>query len=156
MNIWKGKRGFTLLEVLIVVAIIIIIAAIATPRFTGVAEKGKEARAKGDLRVLQTAVESFILNVNELPTSANVATKLEGADPNIVSDYAAFADPFASGTAAQAYNYNSSTSGGKKLYFFASRGKDASFQAAFSGANVNCASPACDDVVVTNAKLTST
>jgi hypothetical protein len=81
---------------------------------------------------------------------------LEGADPNIVSDYAAFADPFASGTGAQAYTYESSSAtAGKKLYFFASRGKDASIQAAFSGGNVNCAKPACDDVVVTNAKLTS-
>ena len=149
MKVLKGKGGFTLLEVLIVVAIIIIIAAIATPRFQGVADKGKEARARGDLRVLQTAIESYILNENILPTtSAALKNALENADPNIVNDVDSLDDPF-SATDAKNYGFSALDSGGNKLYVFFSEGKaqDGSATIVASGVVVTN-SP----ILVTNAK----
>ncbi len=152
--ILRQKSGFTLLEVLIVVAIIIIIAGIAMPRFLGVSDQGKEARARGDLRVLQSAVESYILNTNTIPADdTTVGAALEGATPNVVSDYPAFKDPF-SVNAASAYKYFSktNTTTGAKYYVFFSIGKDTTAGITGIGTDGKLTGTAGDDIFVTNGK----
>ena len=122
MSNLRQRGGFTLLEVLIVVAIIIIIAGIALPRFLGVSEQGKKARALGDLRVLQTALESYILSQNTIPADG---AALEGATPTIVTNFTKdFVDPFG---ATPTTNYSISTkanANGKKYYVAWSVGPD--------------------------------
>ena len=61
-----SNKGFTLIEILIVITLIIIIAGIALPRFVGVSDEGKRAKASAELRTLQTALESYILNSKQL------------------------------------------------------------------------------------------
>ena len=52
------KRGFTLIELMIVVAIIGILAAIAIPNFLKFQAKSKQSEAKGNLKSLFTAQRS--------------------------------------------------------------------------------------------------
>src|SRR5271154_6171283 len=52
----KSPRGFTLIELMIVVAIIGILAAIAIPRFGQMLEKSKEGQTKGSLNSIHSAV----------------------------------------------------------------------------------------------------
>ena len=68
-NLPLGKSGkaFTLIELLIVVAIIGILAAIAVPNFLNAQARAKIARAKGDLRSLSTALESYRIDHNRYP-----------------------------------------------------------------------------------------
>jgi len=54
-----APRGFTLIEMLLVVLIIGILAAIAIPRFGGAKERAHVAAMRSDLRNLITAEESY-------------------------------------------------------------------------------------------------
>jgi prepilin-type N-terminal cleavage/methylation domain-containing protein len=55
----ESNKGFTLVELLIVVAVIGILAAIAIPQFSIYREKGYNATAHADIRNAKTALETF-------------------------------------------------------------------------------------------------
>ena len=55
----KKEHGFTLIELMIVVAIIGILAALALPKFASLVEKSREAATKGNLNALVGAVSIY-------------------------------------------------------------------------------------------------
>ncbi len=61
------SRAFTLIELLIVVAIIGILAAIAVPNFLNAQTRAKVARVRSELRSLSTAIDSYQLDQNGYP-----------------------------------------------------------------------------------------
>jgi prepilin-type N-terminal cleavage/methylation domain-containing protein len=64
-------RAFTLIELLIVVAIIAILAAIAVPNFLEAQTRAKVSRAKADMRSLATATEAYQVDWNKYPVPSN-------------------------------------------------------------------------------------
>lgn len=93
------KRGFTLIELLIVIAVISILIGIALPRFKGMQDEGNIAKGKGELRTLQTAVESFYIhNSQTYPTGLAALTT---ATPSIVTSVPT--DPFSSSSGGYGY-----------------------------------------------------
>jgi len=72
----QNKKAFTLIELLIVVAIIAILAAIALPNFLEAQTRSKVARVKSDLRTMATALEAYRVDSNSYPHSYVVADAL--------------------------------------------------------------------------------
>ncbi|MFH0763590.1 MAG: type II secretion system protein, partial [Candidatus Omnitrophota bacterium] len=96
---------FTILELLIVIAVISILVGMALPRFKGMQDEGNTAKAKGELRTIQTAVESIKMHTGSYPADITTAT-LGAAVPQIIS--VTPADPF---NGANIYGYRVSTNG---------------------------------------------
>ncbi|MBI5220797.1 MAG: prepilin-type N-terminal cleavage/methylation domain-containing protein [Candidatus Liptonbacteria bacterium] len=68
------RKGFTLIEVLIVVAIIGIIASLAIVGLAPTQMKGRDARRIGDLRQVQTALELCFAKKQQYPVAGDWAT----------------------------------------------------------------------------------
>jgi len=66
----KAKSGFTLVEILVVVVILGILAAIVIPQFTPAATEAKTSRICSDLQVMRLAIELYEVQHNDdLPGS---------------------------------------------------------------------------------------
>lgn len=66
----KPSRAFTLIELLIVVAIIGILAAIAVPNFLNAQVRAKYARCLSDMRACQTALEMYSVDHGKVPPNS--------------------------------------------------------------------------------------
>ena len=104
MKHFRKTEGFTLIELLVVIAVISILIGIALPRFQGMQAEGNIAKSKGDLRTLQTAIESYYIhNNNAYPATGASAlqTALASAVPSILNYVPT--DPFSSSGADYVY-----------------------------------------------------
>ena len=76
----EKEKGFTLIELMIVVAIIGILAAIAIPQFSAYRAKAFNSAAQTDLRNLMTAEEAYFATNQVYGTIANVGA---GSSSNV-------------------------------------------------------------------------
>ncbi|RYG99784.1 MAG: type II secretion system protein GspG [Alphaproteobacteria bacterium] len=125
--------GFSLVELLVVLAIIGLIAAIATPQVLGYLDNAKVDTARAQIRNFESALELYYLDAGSYPTSDQSLTLLvqrpeNGADWNgpYIKNAGALQDPW--GTP---YQYQSPAQ--DKAFSITSYGKDK--KAGGSGAN---------------------
>ena len=103
MNKRRNKKGFTLAELLIVVAIIAVLVAIAIPIFTAQLEKSREATDKANIRSAYAEASAALLDDETSTYSKNVTAKQKQANWQSNGDAAA--------TEIGGMNVNASTSG---------------------------------------------
>ena len=64
-HINKRRGGFTLVEIMIVVAIIALLAAIAVPGFLRARKRSQATRILNDLRMIDSAVDQYAIETNK-------------------------------------------------------------------------------------------
>ncbi len=67
----RKRKGFTLIEMLIVIVVIAILALIVIPRLLGAGRKAKEATLRGDLHQLRNAIQQFEADCGDYPFAAS-------------------------------------------------------------------------------------
>jgi len=72
----SGRKAFTLVEIMIVVAIIALLAAIAVPGFLRSRKRSQAAKILNDLRLIDSAVDQYAIE-----------TSKKGGDPVNVTDW---------------------------------------------------------------------
>jgi prepilin-type N-terminal cleavage/methylation domain-containing protein len=95
----RPSRAFTLVEILVVVAIITILASIAVPNFLNAQVRSKVSRVANDQRVLATALETYFVDFGRYPLRQPFGTPgatLAGTDvKKRAQDMAALTTPIA-------------------------------------------------------------
>ncbi|MCX7766771.1 MAG: prepilin-type N-terminal cleavage/methylation domain-containing protein, partial [Candidatus Sumerlaeia bacterium] len=74
-NLPKIKKSFTLIELLIVVAIVVILALIAVPNYLEAQTRSKTARTRADMRAIAGAIEAYYVDNNDYPIGYNLAPR---------------------------------------------------------------------------------
>jgi len=113
----RKNEGFTLIELMIVIAIIGILAAIAIPQFSAYRTRSYNAAAEADLRNAATAQEAYYVDNQVYLTSA---TSLIGATYGFYTS-AGVSVP-AGSAGAQGYTMTAYHTSGNKTYTLAGPG----------------------------------
>lgn len=80
----KSREGYSLLEILVVLSIIALIAAVVGPRLFAQLDKSKTQTARLQIRSLEAALETMRLDIGRLPTEQEGLALLMQANPEQV------------------------------------------------------------------------
>lgn len=106
----RGQRGFTLIELMVVVAVIGILTAIAIPLYTNMQLRARVAKAQADARALVSAISIYSAHMHSLPPdlSALNAAAVNGEGESAGPFMASTPNPPAGWTT---YGYSSTAAG---------------------------------------------
>jgi prepilin-type N-terminal cleavage/methylation domain-containing protein len=91
----RGERGFTLVELLVVLAILAILIAVVVPNLTGFLGRGKQQSFEADRDTIQAAVSAYYTNsatANLWPTDSGNTGTGEGDSSHAAGNYIDFQD----------------------------------------------------------------
>jgi prepilin-type N-terminal cleavage/methylation domain-containing protein len=86
------SRGFTIVELLIVIVVIGILATLVIVTFSGIQQKGRNSQRQTDINALTSHIEAYYAENAKYPTLANMndatwrSTNTKGLDPAALAD----------------------------------------------------------------------
>lgn len=83
----RSQGGFTLIEIMVVVMILGLLAALAAPKFLSFGDRAKQEAARTQVKALADAVQLFKLDNGRLPTSGEGLTALMPPPPGDLPRY---------------------------------------------------------------------
>ncbi len=112
----KKQRGFTIVELLIVIVVIGILATLVIVTFTGIQQRARDTARKTDINAVNGHLAKFYTDNGHFPLRANVNTaawrtaNMQGLDPESLKDPKGAAQTLAAATSATEYGYAPTTS----------------------------------------------
>ncbi len=88
----KKQKGFTIVELLIVIVVIGILATLVIVTFSGIQQKGRNSQRQTDINAVASHVEAYYAETGTYPTAAMIndsafrAAKMKGLDPEALKD----------------------------------------------------------------------
>ena len=79
----RARRGFTLMEVLLVLAILVILGTLVVANFSGIFAASKIKAAKAQFSALETQIDIYQLDIGAYPTSQQGLQALRLAPPDL-------------------------------------------------------------------------
>ena len=111
MSIKRNQQGFTIVELLIVIVVIGILAALVITTFTGIQQKARNTERTTDIKALHGQIEAYYAQNGKYPTLANMndstwrGTNMKGLDPEALKDPKGAAQTLAATAGANNYSY---------------------------------------------------
>ena len=90
----RGNRGFTLIELVIIIAVLGILAAVAIPKYANITSESKEAAARGALGGLRSGITIYYANQAVTTGTASWPTVDQLGTPGIVMEQSIPSNPY--------------------------------------------------------------
>lgn len=113
----KKSSGFTIVELLIVIVVIGILAALVVTTYNGIQQKARDTERKTDVNALHGQVEAYQAQNGKYPTLTNMndstfrSANLKGLDPAALQDPKGSAQTLVAAPVADSYSYAATPSG---------------------------------------------
>jgi prepilin-type N-terminal cleavage/methylation domain-containing protein len=117
-SLQRKQHGFTIVELLIVIVVIGILAALVITTFTGIQQKARNTERTTDIKALHGQVEAYYAQNGKYPTLANLndttwrAANMKGLDAEALKDPKGSAQTLVGAPAADGYSYAVTASDG--------------------------------------------
>lgn len=111
MTLNRKQQGFTIVELLIVIVVIGILAALVITTFTGIQQKARNTERTTDIKAIHGQVEAYYASNGRYPTLANLndanwrALNMKGLDSEALKDPKGAASTLAATPAANVFSY---------------------------------------------------
>jgi len=116
-SIKRYNRGFTIVELLIVIVVIGILAALVITTYVGIQKKARDTERKTDINALHGQAEAYQANNGKYPTldefndSTFRSDNMKGLDPAALKDPNGTSSTLVDTPAADVYSYQPAPSG---------------------------------------------
>lgn len=118
MSYKNKEQGFTIVELLIVIVVIGILAALVVTTFTGIQQKARNTERQTDIKAIHGQVEAYYAVAGRYPTLANLndstfrTTNMKGLDEEALKDPKGASATLAATAGANTYSYAVTATGG--------------------------------------------